>query len=55
MIWSHLTFARVLEAQDQEPPEGVSSVERVLLDRKRIVVTLPPFHVRGVRCLMRRQ
>lgn len=54
MVWSHLTFDRVLKAQDQEPPEGAFSVERVLLDRKRIVATLPPFHVSDVRHPMHR-
>ncbi|KID70415.1 Male sterility, NAD-binding protein, partial [Metarhizium hybridum] len=44
IIWTHETCARVVNAKNDREPKGDSSVERLLLNGKRIIVTLPPFH-----------
>ncbi|KAH0591763.1 hypothetical protein MHUMG1_10495 [Metarhizium humberi] len=44
IIWTHETCARVVNAKNDREPKGYSSVERLLLNGKRIIVTLPPFH-----------
>ncbi|TVY14249.1 Non-canonical non-ribosomal peptide synthetase FUB8 [Lachnellula arida] len=44
IIWTHDTCMQVLNAKGCETPVGASSVEGSLLNGKRVIVTLPPFH-----------
>lgn len=45
IIWTHETCALAAAAKNEEAPKTTSTVEGLLLNGKRIVVTLPPFHV----------
>lgn len=45
IIWTHETCALATAAKNEEAPKTTSTVEGILLNGKRIVVTLPPFHV----------
>ncbi|ROV92215.1 hypothetical protein VMCG_09323 [Cytospora schulzeri] len=44
IIWTHETCNRVLNSKTREVPGGIPSVEGCLVNSKRVIVTLPPFH-----------
>ncbi|KAK7745063.1 putative NRPS-like protein biosynthetic cluster [Cytospora paraplurivora] len=44
IIWTQETCNRVLKSKSQEAPDGTASVEGTLVNGKRVIVTLPPFH-----------
>lgn len=46
IIWTHETCNQVLNAKVSKAPSDSSSVEGDLVNGKRVIVTLPPFHVR---------
>lgn len=45
IIWTQQTCNRVLNSKVRELPSGTASVEGSLVNGKRVIVTLPPFHV----------
>ncbi|KAI1763791.1 putative NRPS-like enzyme [Hypoxylon sp. FL1150] len=47
LIWTHETSARHNNFCDREPPAAVSSLDR-MLQGKRVLSTLPPFHGAGL-------
>lgn len=49
IIWTHDTCNQVLNAKSQETPDGTLSVDGTLINGKRVIITLPPFHVRTTR------
>ncbi|KAM3081036.1 hypothetical protein ACMFMG_004993 [Clarireedia jacksonii] len=44
LIWTHETCTQVLNANACEAPGSIPSVQSRLLNGKRVIVTLPPFH-----------
>ncbi|ROW18114.1 hypothetical protein VPNG_00182 [Cytospora leucostoma] len=44
IIWTQETCNRVLKSKSREAPDGTASVEGTLVNGKRVIVTLPPFH-----------
>ncbi|KAI0469376.1 putative NRPS-like enzyme [Xylaria cf. heliscus] len=44
IIWTHDTCAQVLNSKSRETPGAISSVDGSLVNGKRVIVTLPPFH-----------
>ncbi|KAI1483617.1 acetyl-CoA synthetase-like protein [Daldinia eschscholtzii] len=44
IIWTNDTCAQVLNAKNCPTPSGLASVDNNLINGKRVIVTLPPFH-----------
>ncbi|KAF3003827.1 putative secondary metabolism biosynthetic enzyme [Neopestalotiopsis sp. 37M] len=44
IVWTHDTCNQVLNAKSQKAPEGTVSVDSTLINGKRVIITLPPFH-----------
>ncbi|KUI53474.1 Polyketide synthase HetM [Cytospora mali] len=42
--WTHKTCNQVLDSKSREMPDGIPSVEGSLVNGKRVIVKLPPFH-----------
>ncbi|EMR87674.1 putative ochratoxin a non-ribosomal peptide synthetase protein [Botrytis cinerea BcDW1] len=45
LIWTHETCTQVLNANACEAPNEILSVQNSFIKGKRVIVTLPPFHV----------
>lgn len=48
IVWTHETCNQVLNAKTQNTPDGTRSVDGTLINGKRVIMTLPPFHVRMI-------
>ncbi|KAK6220575.1 putative NRPS-like protein biosynthetic cluster [Pestalotiopsis sp. IQ-011] len=44
IVWTHETCNQVLNAKTQNTPNGTLSVDGTLINGKRVIMTLPPFH-----------
>lgn len=48
IVWTHETCNQVLNAKTQRTPDGTLSVDGTFVKGKRVIMTLPPFHVRMI-------